>query len=158
MLTPMCHSVDPSKLIILFFFDTLWVYAALGSIPTNIVSNSHFVKRPLAREIICLSRFRSHGTEYMYFLIDEIFRTRPPSQLQGCFLVFYYCHAIEKSDLCVDFLKGFASFSDTPLQLRTQTQTEACGGGGGGGRGDGRDDDGSDGGRGDGDGGGAGRW
>ena len=45
---------DPSKLIILIRFDPFWVYRALGNILKSIVSNSHFGKRPGARDMTIL--------------------------------------------------------------------------------------------------------
>ena len=53
-----------SKLNILLIFDLLWVYEALGDILTSIVRNSHFEKRPVARDMIILgSLFLPHVTE-----------------------------------------------------------------------------------------------
>mgnify|MGYP000267374036 CR=1 FL=1 len=57
MVTPGGHLLDPSKLTILIIFDPLWVCGALGDMLTNIVSNSHFGKRPTARE---MTTFVSH--------------------------------------------------------------------------------------------------
>ena len=48
---PPGRALDPSKHLILIIFDPLWAYRTLGDILTNIVSNSHFGKRPVARAV-----------------------------------------------------------------------------------------------------------
>ena len=54
--------LDPSKLINLDIFDFLWVYGALGNILISIVSNSHFGKRPGARDTTI---FESHADPHI---------------------------------------------------------------------------------------------
>ena len=51
--------LDPSKHIILIILGALWVYGALGDILSSIMSNSHFRKRPGARDMmICFAIFK----------------------------------------------------------------------------------------------------
>ena len=50
-MAPPGASLDPSKLINLFFLDFSWVCEALGNKLTSMVSNSHFGKRLVAREL-----------------------------------------------------------------------------------------------------------
>ena len=65
MVTPRGPPLDPSKLLILVIFEPLWVYRAVGDILTSIVSNSHFAKRPAARDMtICGSHFLPHVTNH----------------------------------------------------------------------------------------------
>ena len=89
---------DPLKIFELIIFGLLWVRGAIHNILTSIVSNSHFGNRPIARDMtICWSHVGPRASENVY-LIDDFARTRPPSHLQGRFLVFHYCHVDEKSD------------------------------------------------------------
>ena len=48
-------------------FESSWVRAAADNIPTSIVSNSHFGKRPVARDMTIFSfYFLSHVTNYIF--------------------------------------------------------------------------------------------
>ena len=76
-------SLDPFKLIISIILGALWVYRALADMLTIIVSNSHFGKRPAARDITIVASIFYPMSPTLYSLIDEILRTRPPGHLQG---------------------------------------------------------------------------
>ena len=57
MVTPGGPFLDPSKLNDVLALVALWVNGALGDILSSIVSNSHFRKRPVARD---MTIFGSH--------------------------------------------------------------------------------------------------
>ena len=56
-MAPLWDRPDPSKLINSIIFDPIWAREVLDNILTSIVSNSHFGKRPGARD---MSIFGSH--------------------------------------------------------------------------------------------------
>ena len=69
MVTPGGFSLDLSKLIISIILHALWVWEALGDILTSIVSNSHFGKRSVARDITifgfyCLLHVTNNACSY----------------------------------------------------------------------------------------------
>ena len=67
-ITPGGSSLDPLKLIILIILGALWVHQTLGDMLNIIVSNSHFGKRPTARE---MTTFVSHvGAQYISLLME----------------------------------------------------------------------------------------
>ena len=78
-------SSDPSKLINLIIFECFWVRGALGKILTNIVSNYHFWKRPVAGDMtICGLNFLLHVIDFL-ILIDDFLTTQPPGHVHGSF-------------------------------------------------------------------------
>ena len=75
--------LDPSKLANVNISALLCMYEALWEILTTMESNSHFGKRLRARDITILGCRSLPMLPNMYFLINEIFRTRPPGHLRG---------------------------------------------------------------------------
>ena len=83
MVTPGGPPLDPSKPVHLITFDPFWVVEALGNISTSIVSNSHFGKRPVARDTTIFKYHFLPNVTNKYFLINEIFVSRAPGHLRG---------------------------------------------------------------------------
>ena len=69
--------------------------ASLGNILTRIVSNSHFGKRP--------------GAWDMTICVSHVFPMRANFHVPGWFLMFYYCHVGNKSELVYNNYGGWTS-------------------------------------------------
>ena len=80
--------------------------------PRTIVSNSHFGKRPTARE---MTTFVSHvGNQRVNYCWWNFLLSWVPGHLQGWFLVLYYCHVYETSNHGYTISRGwaFCEFAD----------------------------------------------
>ena len=71
MVTSGGPALDPSKLMNFIILGSLWVHEALGDMLTSIVSNSHFGKRPGARD---MTIFGCHvGPHIPNFVYREVY-------------------------------------------------------------------------------------